>query len=77
MILTTQKGNRDEKIERIFERINSSGRKLSAHDIRQVCASWAPPPLMVFSALSVVYYRLRRVLRVQWFVDRSVLTLGY
>ena len=35
VVITTQKGDRTEKIEQIFGRINSSGRKLSAHDIRQ------------------------------------------
>ena len=35
VIITKQGDNRDYKIEQIFERINSSGRTLSAHDIRQ------------------------------------------
>ena len=35
VIITEQREDRDRKIEQIFGRINSSGRKLSAHDIRQ------------------------------------------
>lgn len=40
VVITEQMENRYEKIEQIFGRINSSGRKLSAHDIRQAsCVS--------------------------------------
>ena len=46
VILTTQRENRDEKIEKIFQRINSSGRKLSAHDIRQASSSGEFPDLV-------------------------------
>ena len=35
VIIVRQKNDRQMKIEMIFNRINSSGRKLSAHDIRQ------------------------------------------
>lgn len=35
VVITAQRDDRSEKIEQIFGRINSSGRKLSAHDIRQ------------------------------------------
>lgn len=35
VVVTEQHKNREECIEKIFQRINSSGRKLSAHDIRQ------------------------------------------
>ena len=35
VVITAQRDDRSEKIEQIFGRINSSRRKLSAHDIRQ------------------------------------------
>lgn len=46
VILTSQKEGRDEKIEKIFQRINSSGRKLSAHDIRQASSTGEFPDLV-------------------------------
>lgn len=35
VVVTTQRADRLEKIELIFNRINSQGRKLSSHDVRQ------------------------------------------
>ena len=46
VILATQRENRDEKIDKIFQRINSSGRKLSAHDIRQASSCGEFPDLV-------------------------------
>lgn len=46
VILTTQRENRNEKIEQIFSRINSSGRKLSAHDLRQASSLGEFPDLV-------------------------------
>ncbi len=46
IILTTQRVNRDKKIEQIFSRINSSGRKLSAHDLRQASSIGVFPDLV-------------------------------
>lgn len=46
IILTTQRVNRDKKIEQIFSRINSSGRKLSAHDLRQASSVGEFPDLV-------------------------------
>ena len=46
IILTTQKGDRDKKIEQIFSRINSAGRKLSAHDLRQASSVGEFPDLV-------------------------------
>lgn len=46
IILTTQRENRNEKIEQIFGRINSSGRKLSAHDLRQASSIGEFPDLV-------------------------------
>lgn len=53
VILTSQKGNRDKKIECIFERINSSGRKLSAHDIRQASSLNEFPDLVRRVSMSI------------------------
>lgn len=46
VVITSQEENRDEKIEKIFQRINSSGRKLSAHDIRQASSVGEFPDLI-------------------------------
>lgn len=46
VILTSQREDRDDKIEKIFQRINSSGRKLSAHDIRQASSAGEFPDLI-------------------------------
>ncbi len=46
IILTTQRVDRDKKIEQIFSRINSSGRKLSAHDLRQASSVGEFPDLV-------------------------------
>ena len=46
IILTTQRIDRDKKIEQIFSRINSSGRKLSAHDLRQASSVGEFPDLV-------------------------------
>lgn len=46
IILTTQRTDRDKKIEQIFSRINSSGRKLSAHDLRQASSVGEFPDLV-------------------------------
>ena len=46
IILTTQRVDREKKIEQIFSRINSSGRKLSAHDLRQASSIGEFPDLV-------------------------------
>lgn len=46
IILTTQRIDRDKKIEQIFSRINSYGRKLSAHDLRQASSVGEFPDLV-------------------------------
>lgn len=46
VVVTVQKKNREKSIEKIFQRINSSGRKLSAHDIRQASSVGEFPDLI-------------------------------
>lgn len=53
VILTVQKEDRDKKIEQIFSRINSSGRKLSAHDLRQASSAGEFPDLVRRVAMDI------------------------
>ncbi len=53
VILTVQKEDRNKKIEQIFSRINSSGRKLSAHDLRQASSAGEFPDLVRRVAMNI------------------------